>query len=85
MLFLITHYVVVESLRIHKNTFHCIVYQGLRGTLLNVSVTKQNPSLNLLLLGSSTFSLAAHIARFEQVHTYILEVHVTNLTIYIYL
>ena len=64
-------------------SLHCI--PGASRHTLNVCVTKQNPSLNLLLLGSSTFSLATNIARFEQVHTYILDVHVTNLTIHIYL
>ena len=41
-----------------QNTFvfHCRFYQGHRNTLLNACTTYQNPSLNLLPFGSSTFS-----------------------------
>ena len=53
--------------------FHCRFYQGPRNTLLNVCSTYQNPSLSLLLFGSSTLSLEANIAILEHVHKYILD------------
>ena len=52
--------------------FHCRFYQGPRNTLLNACITYQNPSLSLLLFGSSILSLEASIAILEQVHKYIL-------------
>ena len=48
-------------------------YTGPRNTLLNVCTTYQNPSLSLLLFGSSTLSFEANIAILEQVHKYILD------------
>ena len=53
--------------------FHCRFYQGPRNTLLNACTTYQNPSLSLLLFGSSTLSLEANIAILEHVHKYILD------------
>ena len=53
--------------------FHCRLYQGPRNTLLNACTTYQNPSLSLLLFGSSTLSLEANIAILEHVHKYILD------------
>ena len=53
--------------------FHCRFYQGPRNTLLNACTTYQNPSLSLLLFGSSTLSLKANIAILEHVHKYILD------------
>ena len=52
---------------------HCRFYQGPRNTLLNACTTYQNPSLSLLLFGSSTLSLEANIAILEHVHKYILD------------
>ena len=51
--------------------FNCRYYQVLSNTLLNVSVTYQGPSLNLLF-DRSTLSLETNIAIFEQVHKYYL-------------
>ena len=53
--------------------FHCRFYQGPRNTLLNACTTYWNPSLCLLLFGSSTLSLEANIAILEKVHMYILD------------
>ena len=53
--------------------FHCKFYQGPRNTPLNACTTYQNPSLSLLLFGSSTLSLEANIAILEHVHKYILD------------
>ena len=53
--------------------FHCRFYQGPCNTLLNACTTYQNPSLSLLLFGSSTLSLEANIAILEHVHKYILD------------
>ena len=53
--------------------FHCRFYQGPRNTLLNACTTYQNPSLSLLLFGSSTLSLEANIAILEHVHKYIFD------------
>ena len=46
---------------------------GPRNSLLNACTTYQNPSLSLLLFGSSTLSLEANIAILEHVHKYILD------------
>ena len=48
-------------------------YTGPRNIHLNVCTTYQNPSLSLLLFGSSTLSFEADIAILEQVHKYILD------------
>ena len=61
-----------SSIDTHHYFFHCRFYHGPRNTRLNACTTYQNPSLSLLLFGSSTLSLKANLAILKQVHKYIL-------------